>query len=157
VGGVRAEGTGSLFEFGVKAGEGITHDADDDGGIVEDVGEEDICQRRNAECRRQNEGKQSTLTEEGVEGSGNDDCREHEGDGGEGTQERFAVKVEAGEKVSGGESEDECEEGGESCLIKREKQNMKRRSKVIKCQGVKVECESKDAGKRKKESNNEEG
>jgi hypothetical protein len=36
--GVCAEGTSGLFEFGVEAGEGSPYDADDDGGVVEDVG-----------------------------------------------------------------------------------------------------------------------
>ena len=39
--GVRAKGAGGLFEFRVEAGEGVAYDTDDDGGVVEDVGEED--------------------------------------------------------------------------------------------------------------------
>ena len=61
------------------------------------------------------------MTEEGVEGGGDDNRREHEGDSGEGTQEGFAVKVEAGKEVGRGESEEECEEGGEDGLVKRKK------------------------------------
>jgi hypothetical protein len=38
---VSTEGAGRCFEFWVKAGEGSPYDADDDGGIVEDVGKED--------------------------------------------------------------------------------------------------------------------
>jgi len=58
------------------------------------------------------------LTEEGVEGRGDNDCREHEGNGGEGTQEGFAAKIKAGKEVGGGESEEEREEGGEKGLVK---------------------------------------
>jgi len=61
------------------------------------------------------------LTEEGVEGGGDYNSWKHEGDGGDGTQDRFAVKVKAGEEVGGRKSEEECEEGGEDGLIKREK------------------------------------
>ena len=35
---VRAEGAGGLFELRVEAGEGVAYDADNDGGVVEDVG-----------------------------------------------------------------------------------------------------------------------
>ena len=39
--GGRAEGTGGGFEFRVQAGEGVANDADNDGSVVENVGEED--------------------------------------------------------------------------------------------------------------------
>ena len=61
------------------------------------------------------------MTKEGIEGGGDNDCWEHEGNSSEGTQEGFAVKVEAGEEVGGGESEEECEDGGEDGLVKRKK------------------------------------
>ena len=38
---VRAEGTGGLFEFGVEVRQCRANNADDDGGVVEEVGEED--------------------------------------------------------------------------------------------------------------------
>jgi len=60
------------------------------------------------------------LTEEGVEGCGDNDGGKHEGNSGEGAQEGFAVKVEAGEEVGGVKSEEECEEGGESGLVEGE-------------------------------------
>ena len=39
--GVGSEGTGGRFEFGVEAGEGGPYDADDNGGVIEDVGKQD--------------------------------------------------------------------------------------------------------------------
>ena len=38
---IRAEGTGGGFEFRVEAGEGVADDADDDGGVVKNVGKKD--------------------------------------------------------------------------------------------------------------------
>ena len=38
---VRAKGAGGGFEFWVEAGEGIADDADNDGGVVKDVGKQD--------------------------------------------------------------------------------------------------------------------
>ena len=61
------------------------------------------------------------MTEESVEGRRDDNGWKHKRDGCKGTQEGFAVKVEAGEEVGRGESEEECEEGGEDGLIKRKK------------------------------------
>jgi hypothetical protein len=51
--GVCAEGAGGGFEFGVEAGEGCPYDADDDGGVVEGVGEEDGGERMKGKFRRQ--------------------------------------------------------------------------------------------------------
>jgi len=65
-------------------------------------------------------GKQSALTEEGVEGGSDNYSGKHEGNGGECSQEGFAAKVEAGEEVGRGKSEEEREEGGEDGLIRRE-------------------------------------
>ena len=50
--GVRAEGACHLFEFGVEAGEGGANDADDDGGVVENVSEQDGKERMNDEGGR---------------------------------------------------------------------------------------------------------
>ena len=38
---IRAEGTGRLLQFGVKAGEGAADNTNDDGGVIENVGGED--------------------------------------------------------------------------------------------------------------------
>ena len=45
------------FEFWVKAGKGVPDDADDDGGIVEDVGEEDEDERGWLKGERMKSGK----------------------------------------------------------------------------------------------------
>lgn len=49
---VRAEGAGSLFVFGVEVGKGGSDDADDDGSVVEEVGEEDGEERMKEEGGR---------------------------------------------------------------------------------------------------------
>jgi len=47
------------------------------------------------------------LTEEGVEGCGNDNSGKHKWDGSEGTQNGFATEVITGEEVGRGKSEQE--------------------------------------------------
>ena len=42
---VRAEGAGGLLKFWVKTGERVAHHADNDGCVVEDMGEEDEEER----------------------------------------------------------------------------------------------------------------
>jgi len=114
---VRAEGTGRLLKFGVKAGEGAPNYTDDDGGVVKNMGKEDKCQRRNAECRMQKQRKQSSLTEEGIECGGNDNRGKHEGNSGQCSQERFAAKIVTGKEIGRGKSEEKCKKSGKNGLV----------------------------------------
>lgn len=100
---------------------------------------------------------QSTWAEQGVESRRDNDGGKHERYRGQGTQKGFAAKVKAGEEVGGGESEEECEQGGEDGLVKSEAQNVKGELEVIAGEGVEIKSESKDFGKRKEEKNGQEG
>ena len=98
---------------------------------------------------------QSTCAEQGVESRRDNDGGKHERYRGQGTQKGFAAKVKAGEEVGGGESEEECEDGGEDGLVKSEAQNVKGELEVICGEGLKIKSKSEDIGKRKEEKNNE--
>lgn len=66
------------------------------------------------------EGKQSVLAKKRIESGSDDDSGQHERHGGEGTKERFAAKVEFGEKDGGGETETKSEDCGEDGLVEGE-------------------------------------
>jgi len=100
---------------------------------------------------------QSAWTEEGVKGCGDDNGRKHEGNGGQSTQEGFATEVEAGEEVGGGESKEEREEGGEDGLVESEEYYVLCVAQVFECEGFGREGEEENFGKRKEESDDEEG
>jgi hypothetical protein len=130
---VCAEGAGCLLEFGVEGGEGGSDDADDDGGVVESVGEEDkneggrmkdefggkrkACpepSRREERQKRigglENCGDQSVLMEERVEGGGDYDGGQEEGYGCEGVEDGFAEEVIARKQDRRWQTDDESEE-----------------------------------------------
>jgi hypothetical protein len=96
------------------------------------------------------------LTEESVEGCSDDDCGEHEGDGGQCAEKGFATKVEAGEEVGGGESEEKRKKSGEDSLVEGEAYCVIRNSYIFGGQGFKIESKCEDFGKREEEKEGEE-
>jgi hypothetical protein len=111
-----------LLQPRVEAGKGASHHTDDDGGVVENVRDEDGGERP---CeleigRRKNVVDKSSRTEQGIESRRDDHGGKHERDGGQRTQQGFAAEIISRKEVSGGQSEQEREKGGENSLVEGE-------------------------------------
>ena len=97
------------FKFWVQAGEGVTHDANDDRRVVENVGEQDrakgegwrmeLCERGK---RKENKPRVPKMA---LKDDGNYNGRQHERNCRECTQQGFAAKVVTGEEIGGGKPE----------------------------------------------------
>ena len=162
---IRAEGMGGLFKARVEAREGIADDTNNNGRVVENVGEEDgregsdEVEGNRGRKRKEERGKclyPAAWTEQSIKSRRDDDCGKHEGNRRQCTQKRLAAEVKAGEEIGGGQAKQQGEEGGEYSLIERKPKNGRRELKIFGGEGGETEGKRKDAPEGIKEEEAEE-
>jgi hypothetical protein len=122
---VCAEGAGSSFEGRIEPRKPVPDQADDDGRVVKNMGQQDRAQsademyRRSSEPEPLHEAKvdPAARAKQGVEPSRDDHRRQHERDRRQRPQQGFAAKVKAGKEEGRRQADHKGQEGGKQSLI----------------------------------------
>ena len=140
-------------------GKGISHQTDDDGRVVKDMGEQDGAQRPDERDRsglqveksHQAKVDPAVRSKQGIETGRDDHGRHHEGDGGQGPQRGLAGEIKAGKHECDRQTQREGQQGGEDGLVKSETENAGCQQERAWEEGKKrggVKAYPQDAGKR---------
>jgi hypothetical protein len=119
-----------LLQVGIQVLQGVRQQTYNQGGIVEDVGDQDGHQRAGEADRRcpqaqpphQRQVQPAPVAQERVEARRDDDRRQHKGNGQQGPPERFAGECVAGEEEGQRHPHHQCQQSGEGGLIDGEPQ-----------------------------------
>ena len=121
-----SQGTGSLFQFWIKAGQGIANDADDDGRVVKDMCDQDRAECPNKWDRRGTQSQhlhEARLTQprgpsRALNPAATTTVGSMNGTAVRARKQGLAAKIKAGKKISSRQSDKKGDESGKNRLVK---------------------------------------